>query len=154
METMKTTIWKQGKPKWKRQKRWTYSTSFVLNHNLDEIRQGKLFLMYRINRSTAVLPSSYLVRSSLIQQEFKVVDPCLITFNSKTGGMNRNFWIGNAIWQATCGLSAFDLTFRWKLCKEVKSPLKWRKRLEGNGWFQKENPRYPMIPSVHLLTTV
>ena len=93
METMKTTIWKQGKPKWKRQKRGTYSTSFVLNHNLDEIRQGKLFLMYRINRSTAVLPSSYLVRSSLIQQEFKVVDPCLITFNSKTGGMR---WTGTS----------------------------------------------------------
>lgn len=80
--------------KWKHQKQWTYSTSFVLNHNLDGIRQGKLFLMYQINRSTAVIPASYLVRSSLIPQEFKVVDPCLITRNSKTGGVR---WTGTSV---------------------------------------------------------
>lgn len=117
METMKTTIWKQGKPKWKHQKQWTYSKSFVLNHNLDEIRQGKLYKPIH-GRVTCVLPRTFFVNLTRIQ----VVDPYLITLNFEDRGsaLNRNFCIGNAIWQATCGLSAFDLTFAENSAKRAK----------------------------------
>ena len=111
METMKTIIWKQDKPKWQHQKQWTCSTSF----NPEEIRQGKLFLMYWINWSTAafdicVLPRTFFV--NLFDKNLK----SLITFVSKTG---RVRWTGTCVSEMPFDKqrAAYQLTFRWKLCQ-------------------------------------
>ena len=91
METMKTTIWKQQmktpetvnlqyKLRLEPQPWWNSIREAIFNVPDKPIH----------GRVTCVLPRSFF----LIQQEFKVVDPCLITSNSKTGGVR---WTGTSV---------------------------------------------------------